>query len=1071
MLRRNAGGKALRGGVSSSKFAKRRRIYSATRIEAVESRIMLTVPPLPVIPTGAGHLFEVTSYGAVGNGSTNDTSDIQAAITAASNAGGGIVEFTAASGAYESGALTMASNVDLQIDSGAELQALSSLASSSTFISCSHTSNFEITGLGSGSSMGRIDGNNGGVASNLNMITLNDVNIGLIQNVQVTNSPHEHINGSGGSDNDVTINGVVINTGSAVGQTDGIDPQGTNWLIENCTISDGDDDIAVKPESVFCSNIIVENCTILSGHGISVGGETNAGLNGFYVNNVTFNGTTNGLRLKADVGNGGVVENVVFSNITMTNVQYPILVDSYYNQSNDIPTSPTSVTYSAYVAGSTPLWENVIFANVTSTDSASNSVAGIIYGLPEALATNFDFVNVKISAHVGMQIDYATGMYFDANTKFTAASGSDVFGSTTGSPTFPNPYDSVDMAAGYANADIGSPTVPNETSEAIYDPGSTQWTIMGDGGGFSGSSDQFNSSFGNVIGNATEEAELTSLSAVSGATPIAGVMFRNSNSATDPFVAMVQTQGGIIDFEYRTTASGAVAVGSTFIATVGTYYLEITRSGSTFTGSYSTNGTNWTTLGTISIAGIGTDAKAGLAVTSGSNGNETTALFSHVSVLTGPSVATPASANPNATNGLTTSLSVLGSENGTDSGFTYIWQSGTPGAAQVLYTDNDTNTAKNNTATFPATGTYPMTALIIDPLGLSTSSSFSLVVDSVYAALSGSTLDITLNGNGAVSLSGSGSTVTASQNGGSVNFTGVTSIVVTDSGTGDTLNFNGGLTTPITFTGMGSSTVNVNGGTLNFASAATIALGVLNINTAALAAVPVNSSAQTQLLLNGLSINGGTLDLSDNELFITYGSGSDPMSTIYSYLQSGYNNGAWNGTGIISTSAQTPTNGLNYGLGYSDGQDGVVSGLSSGQIEVKYTLLGDANLDGTVNGTDFSILAGNFGQGYTNWDQGNFLFGSSVNGSDFSALSANFGQGAVLPAVAIVEAPAAPVVTTTSTTTSGATKTPTTTTGTGKTTVAAATVSNSGVQTTDSGDSTTGDVSQQVLKKRPKHKG
>src|SRR6202044_3745952 len=107
----------------------------------------------------------------------------------------------------------------------------------------------------------------------------------------------------------------------------------------------------------------------------------------------------------------------------------------------------------------------------------------------------------------------------------------------------------------------------------------------------------------------------------------------------------------------------------------------------------------------------------------------------------------------------------------------------------------------------------------------------------------------------------------------------------------------------------------------------------------------------------------------------------------------GYNNGDWNGTGIISTSALTPTNGFAYALGFSDGKDGVVSGLSSGQIEGKYTLLGDANLDGTVNGSDFSILAGNFGLGYTNWDQGNFLFGSSVNGSDFSALAANFGQG------------------------------------------------------------------------------
>src|SRR5580658_7534297 len=319
MARRNAWGERPR---TSGKFCGRRsqKRFLASVVEPVESRLLLSLPPLPVIPSGAGHLFEVTAYGAVGNGSTNDTADIQAAINAAVTAGGGTVEFTAASGAYESGTLTMGSNVNLQIDSGAELQALSSISGSSTFILCSHTSNFEISGLGSGSSMGRIDGNNGGVAGSLNMITLNDVQTGLIQNVQLTNSPHEHINGSGGSDNNVTINGVVISTGAGVGQTDGIDPQGTNWLIENCTISDGDDDIAVKPESVFCSNIIVENCTILSGHGISVGGETNAGLNGFYVNNVTFNGTTNGLRLKADRGNGGVVQNVVFSNITMTNV-------------------------------------------------------------------------------------------------------------------------------------------------------------------------------------------------------------------------------------------------------------------------------------------------------------------------------------------------------------------------------------------------------------------------------------------------------------------------------------------------------------------------------------------------------------------------------------------------------------------------------------------------------------------------------------------------------------------------------------------------------------------------------
>jgi hypothetical protein len=125
-------------------------------------------------------------------------------------------------------------------------------------------------------------------------------------------------------------------------------------------------------------------------------------------------------------------------------------------------------------------------------------------------------------------------------------------------------------------------------------------------------------------------------------------------------------------------------------------------------------------------------------------------------------------------------------------------------------------------------------------------------------------------------------------------------------------------------------------------------------------------------------------------MLLSYAPGNDPMSTIYGYLLSGYNNGGWNGPGIISSTARS-INGSNvYGLGFADG---IVPGLSSGQIELKYTLLGDANLDGTVNGSDFSILAANFGLGATNWDQGNFLFTSSVNGSDFSALAANFGQG------------------------------------------------------------------------------
>jgi autotransporter-associated beta strand protein len=145
--------------------------------------------------------------------------------------------------------------------------------------------------------------------------------------------------------------------------------------------------------------------------------------------------------------------------------------------------------------------------------------------------------------------------------------------------------------------------------------------------------------------------------------------------------------------------------------------------------------------------------------------------------------------------------------------------------------------------------------------------------------------------------------------------------------------------------------------------------------------------------LTSLSITGsGQFDLNNNHLIVTYGA-SDPITTIAGYIKSGYNGGAWNGPGIISSVAMTNASGLLYGVGYADGADGVVAGLASGQIEVAYTLLGDANLDGLVNSADFNILAANFNQSITGWDQGDFNYDGLVNSADFNALAANFNQG------------------------------------------------------------------------------
>jgi hypothetical protein len=152
------------------------------------------------------------------------------------------------------------------------------------------------------------------------------------------------------------------------------------------------------------------------------------------------------------------------------------------------------------------------------------------------------------------------------------------------------------------------------------------------------------------------------------------------------------------------------------------------------------------------------------------------------------------------------------------------------------------------------------------------------------------------------------------------------------------------------------------------------------------------STVSTLSLFNGNG-NNSTLDITNNHLIINYGSNPDPISSIQAYLQAGFNNGQWNGSsGIISSWVATHPG---YGIGYADSADsGNPAGLASGSIEVAFTLLGDTNLDHSVNGVDFGILAANFNKSVSRWDQGDFDYNNIVNGVDFADLAANFNKGA-----------------------------------------------------------------------------
>jgi fibronectin type 3 domain-containing protein len=95
-----------------------------------------------------------------------------------------------------------------------------------------------------------------------------------------------------------------------------------------------------------------------------------------------------------------------------------------------------------------------------------------------------------------------------------------------------------------------------------------------------------------------------------------------------------------------------------------------------------------------------------------------------------PTVASPASANPNPVTGTTTALSVLGADNTGESSLTYTWSvlSQPSGAQNPGFSANGTNVAKTTTVTFYQPGNYTFQVSITDPAGLTSTSSVTVTV-------------------------------------------------------------------------------------------------------------------------------------------------------------------------------------------------------------------------------------------------------------------------------------------------------------------------------------------------------
>ncbi|VVA92144.1 unnamed protein product [Arabis nemorensis] len=130
------------------------------------------------------------------------------------------------------------------------------------------------------------------------------------------------------------ISGVKITAPGHSPNTDGIKiGLSSNMQISNTHISTGDDCIAILSGN---TNFDIYNVTCGPGHGISVGSlgkdKDERKVEGLRVKDTVFTGTTNGLRIKTweSPASSIVISNLVYENIQMINVENPIDINQKY---------------------------------------------------------------------------------------------------------------------------------------------------------------------------------------------------------------------------------------------------------------------------------------------------------------------------------------------------------------------------------------------------------------------------------------------------------------------------------------------------------------------------------------------------------------------------------------------------------------------------------------------------------------------------------------------------------------------------------------------------------------------
>ena len=253
------------------------------------------------------NVYNIMDFGAKGDGTTDDSPALQAAIDACSEAGGGTV-LVPAGHTFLCSPFRLASYVDLHLEPNSCLLANpdESVYTESAF------------GENRGEGMMWISGKDLKNVSRPHVLTLTNIEKLVIRDITIRNSAYwtVHLIGC----RDASIDGISILNNLKIRNGDGIDVDHSKDVrISNCFIESGDDCICLKNRREFeqygsCEDVVVSNCTMTSRScAIKIGSENMDSINNVLFTNCIIKDSNRGIGIQNR--DEGTVTNVTFSNM------------------------------------------------------------------------------------------------------------------------------------------------------------------------------------------------------------------------------------------------------------------------------------------------------------------------------------------------------------------------------------------------------------------------------------------------------------------------------------------------------------------------------------------------------------------------------------------------------------------------------------------------------------------------------------------------------------------------------------------------------------------------------------